>query len=356
MSDAPHRAPDPNGMASQSAAADTAGSAAERRSKLLSVKLRALVAEHTGSPVGSAPLPAYPPGAGLVESEVAWVLIDDEPARRLGSAIAWAVRRGALALHVVAERETGLLARRARGFSFPITVWRSEGRSLSPVEPEPLASPSAPPSTHLGLRELIAAGGAVPMVEHGVVTGEVRGLEVCRVVDDPARPGEARLDVGVGVHDREAFRLLHGDTPTVESLARVVDAVRAQRRPGVPRHPFNRMGAERFLRWRLEDDPGLIGLRSVEAEEPPLPRRSAVDAVPCVARGVDADGAMVIVVCSSGVDLDLIPYAVDARLAASVAGPGVDRTLVVTPERDRLPVTLELAASLAQPVELVSFD
>lgn len=355
MSDDPRRADARTGPAEQDAAADAA--AAGRRSRLLSVKLRALVAEQIGSTVADdGDLPAYPPGAALMVGGDAWVMIDDQAGRRLGSALAWALRRGAQALHVIAESEVGLLSRRAAAFTLPVTVWRPEGRTLHRAVPDPISPPAAAPTAHLELRELIAAGGAVPIVEHGIVTGEVRGLEVCRVVDDPDRPGEARLEVGVGVHDREAFRMLHGDTPTVESLARVVDAVRAHRRPGAPRHPFNRMSAERFLRWRLEDEPDLLGLAAVEADEPPLPRASAVDAVPCVARAVDADGVPVTVVCSSGVDLDLIPYAVDARLAAEAAGPGVARMLLVTPERDRLPVTLELAGALVQPVELVSFD
>lgn len=330
--------------------------AARRRSSLLGVKLRALVAEHLDVSLDVADAPAYPPGAAMVVGRDAWVLIDDQADRRLGSAIAWALRRGVEALHVVADAGAGILARRAAAFSLPISVWSADGRTLRAVEPEPIAAPVAARPAHLELREMIAAGGAVPVVEHGVVVGEVRGLEVCRVVDDPDRPGEARLEVGVGANDREAFRMLHGDTPTVESLARVVDAVRAHRVPGAPRHPFNRMGAERFVRWRLEEDPALLGLRSVVPGEPPLPRTSAVDAVPCVARAIDSEGAAVAVVCSSGVDLDLIPYAVDARSAAGATGPGVERTLVVTPERDRLAVTLELAALLVQPVELVSFD
>lgn len=346
-------------MTDETRAADTAAdeqAAASRRSMLLAVKLRALVADRLGRAIDPIDIPPYPPGAGLVVGSDAWILIDDQPGRRLGSALAWAVRRGAQSLHLIADAEAGDLARRAAGFDFPIEVWRSVGRELLSVEPEPLPAPGPAPSSHLALRELIVAGGASPVVEHGVVSGEVRGLEVCRVVDDPDRPGGARLDVGVGANDREAFRMLHGDAPTVDSLRRVVDAVASHRRPGAPRHPFNRMAAERFLRWRLEEQPDLVGLTSVEPAEPPLPRVSAVDAVPCAARAIDAAGMPVVVVCSSGVDLDLIPYAVDARLAADLATPGVERTVVVIPERDRVTVTLELAALVDQSLEIVSLD
>jgi hypothetical protein len=158
--------------------------------------------------------------------------------------------------------------------------------------------------------------------------------------------------------------MLHGHTPTVESLSRVVDAVREHRVPGAARHPFNRMAAERLLRWRVEDDPSLLadslapgrGLTSAWAAEPPLPRSSAVEAVPCVAHGTDPDGRLVVLVFSSGVDLDVVPYAADARLAAEggAAGAGAVRLVVVTPARDRLPVTAELAGLLDQSLELAS--
>jgi hypothetical protein len=61
-------------------------------------------------------------------------------------------------------------------------------------------------------------------------------------------------------------------------------------------------------------------------------------------------------VCSVGVDLDVIPYAADARLAAGiglVGGSSPAETLVVLPERDLLPVTVELADQLDHSVSLV---
>ena len=69
-----------------------------------------------------------------------------------------------------------------------------------------------------------------------MLAGEVLGLEVCRAIVDDDRPAAdgpgARLDVGIGEHDREAFRLVHGDGPVEEALARVVGEVAAHRRPG----------------------------------------------------------------------------------------------------------------------------
>ncbi len=168
--------------------------------------------------------------------------------------------------------------------------------------------------------------GAVPLVEYGVLTGRGgAGLEVCRVVDDP-HTGDVRLEVGIGAHDREAFQMMHGNRPTVEALADVVQYGGRVSPPGRhARHPLNLLAQERAVRARLMADPGLIGATSLAAAQPPLPRPNLKDPVPCVARAV-VDGAEVTVVCSVGVDLDAVPYAVDARAAV-----GAQRCLLVLP-------------------------
>ena len=177
---------------------------------------------------------------------------------------------------------------------------------------------------------------------------------MCRAVvdDDPLASGEpgARLDVGIGEHDREAFRLVHGDGPVDAALAQVVTEVAAHRRPGAPPHTLNRLARERALRHRLVDDPSLVGLTSLVPAPPPVPRTNLADAVPCVALGTDGSGAPVVVVCSAGIDLDLVPFAADARDA--LAGPDA-RLLLAVPEGDDHPVTRELAARLAVPAEVV---
>jgi hypothetical protein len=73
------------------------------------------------------------------------------------------------------------------------------------------------------------------------------------------------------------------------------------------------------------------------------------DPVPCVATGLDAAGQPVVVVCSVGIDLDVVPFAADAR----TAGGAEDRLIVAVPARDVHPVTLALAADLAPPAEVI---
>jgi hypothetical protein len=333
-----------------------------RRSRFRSLKLRALVREHLGRDLVAVD-GVFPRGAALVDGDEAWVLVEDDPERGLGPAVAWAHRQRVGGVHVLAERSTGVLARRAVAFAWPVNVWHVEERRLLPAVAEPLLPPPEPAPGHLALVPVIEAGGAVPVVEHGVVTGEVRGLEVCRVVDDPVT-GAVRLEVGVGAHDREAFTLIHGDVPTIDALRGVVGAVIDHRRPGAVNHPLSRLVPERLLRWSLAEDPSPLGLAALTPAPPPTPRPNVKDRVPCSAWARLDDGTTVVVVCSVGVDLDVIPYATDARLAASGeegGAPGVggkDRagepeTLVVAPARDLVPITGELANLLHRSVRLV---
>ena len=366
-------------------ASESAPDRAERHSRLLGVKLVALVGDHLGldpdvrSGLEAEPIPS---GAAVVVDGAAWVLVEGAAHRSLGGALAWAVRRDATSLSLIADSDTGLLARRATRFRYPVDVWFPQGRTLLPAVAEPLPVPVAPEPEHLALLDVIAEAGATPAIEHGVVFGEVCGLEVCRVVDQPTvglfaelgdvgpmdlgpagaapadagatgpvdRPAGVQLEVGVGANDREAFALLHGDIPTVEALATVVESVAAVRSPDAPQHPLNRLAQERALRWRLQQDPSLVRAVRLEPAEPPVPRRNLTEVVPCVARAVVADGSEIAVVCSVGIDVDLVPFVADVQAAG--AGP----VTVAVPRRDLVGITDDLASLLHEPVELVAVD
>ena len=216
---------------------------------------------------------------------------------------------------MLAERGHGHSRPPGRGRSaFPIRVVvrrrshadrggrRAAARRAAPLLPQP-ARRSSP---------TIVAGGAEPVEEHGVLAGEVarpRGLPGRR------RSGEraSRLEVGIGAHDRETFQLLHGDRPTVEALADVVapspstaaGGAAAPAEPPRPRAALLRCAARRPSRRS-----------SARARSRPSRRR-------CPAAEPEGRGAVrrrrrrwptdhVVVVCTHGVDLDAVPYAVDA--------------------------------------------
>jgi len=97
----------------------------ERRARLLGLTLQALVRDHF-SVESFVAATGLAKGAAGVADDQAFVLVDEQPGRGLGVALAWAGRHGAAQLHVIASAATGVLARRAEEFALPISVWHRE--------------------------------------------------------------------------------------------------------------------------------------------------------------------------------------------------------------------------------------
>jgi hypothetical protein len=282
-----------------------------------------------------------------VEDGTGWVLADEESERALGKALLWAQRFPLENLHVIVDDNAGALARRAAAFAEPPTVWRVDGTALNPAEPDPLPEAQDLDPRVAPLADAIRAAGAEPVVEHGVLRGEVLGLEVARAVVDDHGP---MLEVGVGKHDRQAQGMVHGNEPTADVLARVIAMVEGHRRAGAPHHPYNRLASERWLRARAVADPGLVGAAELAAVPSPVEVDDLRKPAPAPAAGVDPEGRPILAVFSTGVDVDLVPAAVDARLADS-RNP---RLVIVVPERDDHPFLRPMAEALKEPAEVVT--
>jgi hypothetical protein len=329
---------------------------AGRRAALLGVKLRALVSGDSGA-AGTgeaADIVDFAGGAALRTPDATWVLVESA-AVGLGAVLAWAGRDrpgGSAAPHVVVDGDAapraGALARQAALFAPAPTLWRARGRRLDAVVAEARPEPPAPHPAALGRIDELRAAGLDVVVEHGTVRGEIEGLEVAVVaVDDQ---GGARIEVGVGRNDREAFALLHGDLAPASALRQVADTVRRHRRAGAPAHPLNRLAAARWLRARLLAD-RLAGW-SLDPVAAVVPRSGVADDGPAFAYGRDGAGAPVVLACSVGVDLELVPAAADARDGLD---PGA-RLVLAVPARDAHPVTRRLAAALRRPAEILAVD
>ena len=279
----------------------------------------------------------FPGGAACSADGRGWVLVETEVVRALGKAMAWARQQGVDELHVLAEDHAGVLARRAALFASAPTVWWVQGSELHATDPEPLAPAAGLPDAG-GYAPLLEGVGLEVVAEHTHVAGELRGLEVARVID-------GRLEVGVGEADRELTAMLHGDLAPADALERVVAIVDAHRRPGAPRHPLNQLVPERWLRWTLRHDPARIGVDRLEPAPSPQPRAGLRERDVACARSGEA-----VVVCSVGVDLDLVPAAAEARLMLDPDAP----LLLAVPERDDHPATRALAQRLKAPAEVVA--
>jgi hypothetical protein len=320
----------------------------DRLRALSEAKAAALVRDHFGdAPRESIPIAG---GAALRDATTAWVYVAGDPRRTLGRSLAVAARHGLADLHVLIEEDGGPLARRAAALSPPVGVWRIDGRDLRAAVPEPLPAPVDPPVGSERFIAMLEAAGVEVVVEHGEVLGEVRGLEVARIRMS-GETGGLVLEVGVGRFDQEATAVIHGHLPTDEALGRAVELIRSHRRSGARPHPVNRLARDRWLRSQLLDDPTPVGLEALTAVAPPLPRLNLKDAHPAPAIGRDADGRPVLVVCSVGVDLELIPVTADL-----IAREAPARVVFAVPARDQVPVQRDLATRLAVPVEFVTVE
>lgn len=220
------------------------------------------------------------------------------------------------------------------------------GREIRRAEPAPLVPPGVEGAEAEPLDEivrLLVAHGAEPVLEHGVLRGEVLGLEVARMVG-------GQLVVGVGRHDRNARTEMRPGEDLGSALDEAVSAVRARRQPDAGRHPANTLARSRWLRSVVVAHPDLVGASSLEAVAPPMPWFDLPEAgaAPCVGRLVD--GSSAVVVCSAGIDLDVVPTAADCRLMYSPQG----RLIIAVPEGDDVPVNRRLAAALARPADVVT--
>ena len=322
------------------------------RSGLLAAKLRALVA----APEGAARAD-FPGGAALVDGPRAWLLLDVDPVRAFGPALVWADRRGASEVTLIVDDPVGagVVARRARWFTRPPAVLTVSGRDAVPAEPALVDARWDPPSAP-DLAELLIDADLEVVVEEGIVRGEVLGLEVARIVHGTTSTGtpidEPTLEVGVGHADREMTALVHAGLAPMDQLIRVRDIVRQHRRAGAERHPLNQLAPERWLRSVLLRDPGRIGCAELRAAPPAVPRPNLRDPAVAFALGVDRAGGTVVVGCSVGVHLDLVPAAADARGALAPEA----RLLLALPSRDAHSVTEALAERLVEPAELVPIE
>lgn len=294
-----------------------------------------------------------PGGAAIHDPQTgtAFVLAEDEPARSLGGALVWARRRHATTLHLFATADEGHLARRAAHFSTDVTVWRVDGASLEAAASAPRPVDPAPDPRTAPFVALFEQAGATPVAEGGILRAEVRGLEVARVeIDDVT--GEPRLAVGVGKHDREAQREVHGDRQGLDELFVAVRIVAEHRVAEGAGHAAFHLSAERWLRDVVIRNPDLVQANDDLRPVPSPNRRDDLRApAPAPAAGtVRGTGEPLLVVCSVGTDLDLVPAATDAA-EADGRHPFVR---FVVPEGDDLPSTKDLVELLDLPADLVT--
>ena len=321
-------------------------------SRLAQLRLRAIVGVRSDVEVSE-----FGQAVGLVVDDVAWVYVTGRHERSLGPALMWALRNNAKALKLFSSESAGDLARIATHFDFVIEVFEFDAAGVACVAMPKIVEKIEVSVADEMFAEFIKSAGADVVREHGVISGEVCGLEVCRVVraadsGESGGAGESELEIGVGAHDRETFKLLHGRTATIESLRKVIAEVAARRAVGAQVHPLNRLARERMLRHYVCQSPQLVGAKSLQVAQPPIVRTNLKDVVPCCAVGMSLTGAKMVVIFNVGVDPDVVSFGADARGQIN----GSAELIFAMPTRDIVPAVERVAQMLRRPARFVGVD
>jgi hypothetical protein len=325
----------------------------EQRARLLRAKLEALVRDDLGL-VGD----AFESGASaamVVVDGTAAALLDDPAPAPFAGAVLLAARREVDRLVVYSDDHAEVLARWAGYFELRgggVEVRRiADGVAVHAVA-APLPAPVPPPDVDPDLLATLEGAGVDVVVEQGIVRAEVLGLEVARLVRWPADVGgddELHLEAGVGRFDRDAVAAARPDDPPAAALERAVHRVREHRYPGAPVHPLQVLARSRWLRADLLADPASVGAVELVAADMTTEAEGLKDLHPAAAVGRRGDGTPIVVVCSSGVDLALVPLAADTR---ALHDPDAE-LVVAVPERDLHAATTMLLDRLVQPASAV---
>lgn len=304
---------------------------ASRRAQLNLAKLKVLAASAGATEL--TPL-GFPGGAAASGDGTLWVFGETSGVATLGGALAVALKDDVPSRLVVitdSADDAAVIARRATYFASPAQI---DAASVDGTSLKFFSALSFPEADNAEKKLVEAPDGVDVVVEHGVTIFEVKGLEIGRVID-----GE--IVVGVGKHDREGHVMAGSRATLADIAARVIK----ERRNDVPGGAMTSYSRERWLRSIVVADPERFGLPPLTPVQPPLPRADLRDNGIAPALG---DG--VVVACSVGVDLDLVPSAADAR---AMHAPDAELVLLV-PEVDALPTTRRLAAALKAPARIIT--
>ena len=120
-----------------------------------------------------------PWGSGVVDGDVATLLLVVEPERAVGPALVTAGANNASRIELLVDGETAAaVAAIAALFDPAPSVWRVDDTELSPAEPALPAAPAPAPEIEPLIAELIARPDVESVVEQGELIVECRGLEV----------------------------------------------------------------------------------------------------------------------------------------------------------------------------------
>ena len=244
-------------------------------------------------------------------------------------------------INLVVDASDHLLLEQTMGLATKHRLWVVEGNKLVPHPELKLEERHAPQPLNPTIASLLETNGCEIVQENGMTKGEIKGLEVARVVE--GSEGESALQVGVGIYDQEAHKLVDGNESTEEKLSRVVSEVLHYRNKQARPHPLNRVSRPKWLISELVNSPENSGLEEVRRLPVATESKAITETTPAAALA-RAENTKVLIVASVGVDLNAIPIA--SGLSVSTQA---DEIWMIQSERDKYPVLERQAKHLKVP-------
>ncbi|MEC8334882.1 MAG: hypothetical protein VXZ66_05455, partial [Actinomycetota bacterium] len=147
------------------------------------------------------------------------------------------------------------------GLQGDCSLWIVDDNSLAPHPQrgsDELESQSVDPL----IRSLLEKNQCVVTFENGKVKGELKGLSIAEVVTGP--DGESHLEVGVGIYDREAHKIVNYNEPVETTLERISQEVSKYRNKDSVVHPLNRVARPNWLIHEVMSTGSEIGVSDVK--------------------------------------------------------------------------------------------
>jgi len=246
------------------------------------------------------------------------------------------------AIHIILDEPDPLLTHQAMGLHTDCTFWVVEKDQLIPHPEGKTGERPEKPVVNETAMSLLIENGCDVIREHDVIKGEIKGLEVARIIKD--FDNLSNMQIGVGHYDQEAHKLVDwGESPN-EKLARVVSEVRQYRNKEAQPHPLNRVARSKWLISEMIASPKIVGLEEIRHLPTPESTKAITETAPAAALGKIGD-KVILIVASVGVDLKAVPIASGLSVATEP-----DEIWMVLPEKDKHPALLRQAEHLKTPV------
>ena len=195
----------------------------ERRSELNQRKLESLL--RTTFPDSTFEQVKTQSGALRSNNKAQYLYAPSEKVSPLAFALTF-LEKGAV-INIILDELDPLLLHQALGLHSDIRFWVVEKDQLIPHPESKTAEKPEKPVVNETVVSLLLENGCDVIREHDAVRGEIKGLEVARIIKD--FDNESNVQIGVGHYDQEAHKLVDwGESPD-EKLARVVSEVHQYR-------------------------------------------------------------------------------------------------------------------------------